>query len=63
MPHKRWMTAKEAAHLQGFGANDLNEFKLDNLADSELRDLVGNAFATTVLSAVIVGAMLSWSRE
>lgn len=57
------MTAKEAAHLQGFGANDLNEFKLDNLPDSELRDLVGNAFATTVLSAVIVGAMLSWSRE
>ena len=60
MPHKRWMTAKEAAHLQGFGASEYGIF--DGLADKEVQDLVGNAFSTTVLEAMILAALTSWAR-
>jgi hypothetical protein len=57
------MTAKEAAHLQGFGATEIEQYHFDKLADKDLQNLVGNEFSTTVLSAVILGTLLSWDRR
>ena len=61
-PPSRPRCPKEAAHLQGFGPKELHDYGLGDIPASDLQNLVGNAFSTTVISAVILGALLAWQR-
>ena len=53
---------EEAAHLQGFGPKEMNDYGLVNILPAQLQDLVGNSYSTTVVMAVIMGTLLAWKR-
>ncbi len=64
MPQMRRLSSKEAAHFQGFGPSELDELGCsDDITEKDLLDLVGNAFSTTVVAAVILASVLAWRRE
>lgn len=61
MPAKRPLTAVEKGRLQGFGPAELDFFR--GAPEALLHDLFGNAFATTVFSAALVGMLHHWQRR
>ena len=64
MPQMRRMRSSEAAAFQGFGAAELADLNCSSdITEGDLLDYVGNAFATTVASAVVACSLLVWDRE